>query len=258
MHTPMQWILYTAQQRRKHKQYEAARLDGMCVTLRPGTIIVKKETHCIHIFIGTCIIVIAENKRPTWCHLLFLFHFLCTQHVSDINISIIRSLQVEACNTDTTPTQPHRNSNTHRTKNNMTNVVIQQNSRKLLTMDILMSETCWVHKKWNKNSKWHKVGLLFQHYIQFYIKNSRRADVYGIWYFGSNSRKMKQDASHISLLVITTKLIEKKVAATDIWMYYKYNVHTTCRFWDYDYQIRSEVQERNVFTCLYVPFPRSH
>ena len=40
--------------------------------------------------------------------------------------------------------------NTHRTKNNTTNVVIQQNSRKLLMMDILMSETCWAHKKWNK------------------------------------------------------------------------------------------------------------
>ena len=77
-----------------------------------------------------------------------LFHFLCAQHVSDINISIIRSLRLffwitaEACNTDTAPTQPHRNSNTHRTKNNTTDVVIQQNSRKLLMMDILMSETC--------------------------------------------------------------------------------------------------------------------
>jgi len=112
-----------------------------------------------------------------------LFHSLCAQHVSDINISIIKSLrlfcwittlvvlflvrcvlefqcgwvgvvsvlQAEAsCNTDTTPTQPHRNSNTHRTKNNMTNVVILQNSRKLLMMDILMSETCWAHEKWNK------------------------------------------------------------------------------------------------------------
>jgi len=74
--------------------------------------------------------------------LAILFHFLCAQHVSDINISIIRRLQAEACNTDTTPTQPHRNSNTHRTKNNTTNVVIQQNSRKCLMMDILMSETC--------------------------------------------------------------------------------------------------------------------
>jgi len=74
--------------------------------------------------------------------LAILFHCICAQHVSDINISIIRNLQAEACNTDTTSTQRHRNSNTHRTKNNTTNVVIQQNSRKLLMMDILMSETC--------------------------------------------------------------------------------------------------------------------
>jgi len=114
--------------------------------------------------------------------LAILFHFLCAQHVSDINISIIRSLriccwvtklvllflvrcvlefrrgwvgvvsvlQVSACNTDTTQTQPHQIFDTKRTKNKSTDVVIQQNSRKLLMMDILMSETCWVHKKWNK------------------------------------------------------------------------------------------------------------
>ena len=109
--------------------------------------------------------------------LAILFHFLCAQQVSGINISIIRSLRLfcwittlvvlflvrcvlefrcgwvgvaEACNTDTTPTQPHRNSNTPRTKNNTTNVVIQQNNRKVLMMDILMSETCRAHKKWNK------------------------------------------------------------------------------------------------------------
>jgi len=118
--------------------------------------------------------------------LVILFHFLCAQHVSDINISIIRSWRLfcwitplvvlflvrcvlefrcgwlewypccrlkhcaSACNTDTTPNQPHRNSNTHWTKNNTTNAVIQQNSRKLLMMDILMSETCWAYKKWNK------------------------------------------------------------------------------------------------------------
>ena len=29
-------------------------------------------------------------------------------------------------------------------------VVIHQHSRKLLMMDILMSETCWAHNKWNK------------------------------------------------------------------------------------------------------------
>ena len=44
----------------------------------------------------------------------------------------------------------NRNSDTHRTKSNTTNVVFKQNSCKLLMMDILMSKTCWAHKKWNK------------------------------------------------------------------------------------------------------------
>ena len=108
-----------------------------------------------------------------------LFYFLCTQYVSDINISIIRSLrlccwiavlvvlflfrcmleiwcgwvwvvsvlQASACNTDTTQTQPHQISNTQQTKNKTTNVAIQQHSRKLLMMDIVMFETCRVYKK---------------------------------------------------------------------------------------------------------------
>ena len=37
-----------------------------------------------------------------------------------------------------------------RTVNKATDVVIHQHSRKLLKMDILMSETCWAHNKWNK------------------------------------------------------------------------------------------------------------
>jgi len=96
------------------------------------------------------------------------------QHVSDIKISIISSLRlffwittlivlflvrcvlefrcgwVGVVSVLQAPTQPHRNSNTHRTKNNTINVVIQQNSRMLLMMDLLMSETCWAHKKWSE------------------------------------------------------------------------------------------------------------
>ena len=41
-------------------------------------------------------------------------------------------------------------SNTQRTEKKMTDVVIHQHSRKLLKMDILMSETFWAHNKWNK------------------------------------------------------------------------------------------------------------
>jgi len=59
-------------------------------------------------------------------------------------------LQGEACNTDTTQTQPHQISNTQRAENTTTDVVIQQQNRKLPMMDVLMSETCWAHKEWNK------------------------------------------------------------------------------------------------------------
>ena len=65
-----------------------------------------------------------------------------------ISLLMVSVLQAEAYNMDTIPTQPHRNSNTHRTKNNTTNVVIQQNSRKFLMMAILISETCRAHKKY--------------------------------------------------------------------------------------------------------------
>ena len=149
-------------------------------------------------FIGPCIIEIVEEWKTNLMSLAILFHFLCAQHISYINISIIRSLRlccwittsvvlfsvrcvleiwcgwvcvVElphrsfcslfvvcwrfgaagfAINTDTTQTQPHQISNTQRTENKTTDVVIQQHSRKLLMRDILISETCWVHKKWNK------------------------------------------------------------------------------------------------------------
>ena len=122
-----------------------------------------------------------KNKRPTWCHLLFyftsyvlnVFRTLIGVYTSsgacDYSVELphwsycscfdvcwsfgVVGLEWYPCcslKPETTPIQPHWNSNTHRTKNNTTNVVIQQNSRKLLMTDILMSETCWAHKKWNK------------------------------------------------------------------------------------------------------------
>ena len=45
-------------------------------------------------FIGPCIIVIVEEWKANLISLAIFFHFLCTQHVSDINISIIRSLRL--------------------------------------------------------------------------------------------------------------------------------------------------------------------
>jgi len=43
---------------------------------------------------------------------------------------------------DTTPAEPHPDFITQQSKNNTANVVVQQHSRKLLKMDILMPETC--------------------------------------------------------------------------------------------------------------------
>jgi len=42
---------------------------------------------------------------------------------------------------DTTPAEQHSDSNTQQSKNNTVNVVVQQHSRKVLKMDILMPET---------------------------------------------------------------------------------------------------------------------
>jgi len=87
--------------------------------------------------------------------LALLFHFVCAQHVSDINTSIVRSLRL--CWWITTSVvlfsvrcvfgalvwlvldgvrfAGFSLQNEHH--------LIHQHSRKLLMMDILMSETCW-------------------------------------------------------------------------------------------------------------------
>ena len=121
-------------------------------------------------FIGPCIIAIVDEWKTNLMSLAILFHLLCAQHVSDINISIFRSLRL--CWWITTSivlflvvcwsfcfnlqNEHHQISaaaktpNTQRTEKKTTNVIIHQHSRRLLKMDILMSETCWAHNKWNK------------------------------------------------------------------------------------------------------------
>jgi len=71
-----------------------------------------------------------KSKIPTWCHLLFYF----TSYV----LNMFRALMCPssgACDC---------------VENKTADVVIQQHSRKLLMMDILIAETCWAQKKWNK------------------------------------------------------------------------------------------------------------
>jgi len=95
--------------------------------------------------------IIRSLRLLCWITTLVVFFlFRCVLDIRCGWVGVVSVLQAEACIKDTTPTQPHRISNTHRNKKNTTNVVIQHNSRKLLMMAILMSETFWAHKKWNK------------------------------------------------------------------------------------------------------------
>ena len=102
-----------------------------------------------------------QNKRPTWCHLLFYF----TSYV----LNMFRTLMYPSSGAlDYSVELPHWSYCSWfdvcwsfgvvglewypccRLQHKTTKLVIQQQSRKLMMMVILMSETCWAHKKWNK------------------------------------------------------------------------------------------------------------
>ena len=97
---------------------------------------------------GACDCVDELPHRSSCSQCVMCWSFCCVWYLA------VFILQAEAVlqTAKRTPPNTNRNksSNTQRTENNTTDVVIQQHSRKLLKMDILMSETCWVHNKWNK------------------------------------------------------------------------------------------------------------
>jgi hypothetical protein len=67
---------------------------------------------------------------------------LLNYHIGRIVIVLLCVVGASAYSPDTKQAQQHLISNTQQNKSNTTNVVIQQHSRKLLMMNILMSETC--------------------------------------------------------------------------------------------------------------------
>ena len=112
---------------------------------------------------------IKDQLDVTCCFISF--HFLCPQHVSNINMSIIRSLRLFCWITTLVVLFLVRCVMEFRCgwvglismlQANTNNVVIHQNSHKLLMMGILMSETCWAHKKWNKIASDIKLVFILQ------------------------------------------------------------------------------------------------
>ena len=68
---------------------------GIQGTLNPLWLKMRFLNYKVHLmFIGPCIIVIVEEWKTNLMSLAILFHFLCAQHVPDINISVIRSLRL--------------------------------------------------------------------------------------------------------------------------------------------------------------------
>ena len=169
----------------------------------------------------------------------YLVHFLCAQHVSDINISIIRSLRLccsittsvvlfsvrcvleilcgwfwvvlvlqaepSACKMNTTQNQLHQISNTQRTENKTTDMVIQQHSRKLLMMDILMSETCWAHKKWNKIAS--DIKLVFHSSTLQAVFYSSKSLVFPRNCFGRRVRTAAVNSIWVNLTVFCVSIL---------------------------------------------------
>ena len=121
--------------------------------------------------------------KPNYMSLATFIFFLETQYVSSINMPIFRILRL-CCSTttlsvtffvccvlewgcgsaipDTSLAEPHPKSSTQQTKNGTNNVAVQQHSRKLLKMGILMLETCWVSKKKIKVASGIYLCFIFQ------------------------------------------------------------------------------------------------
>ena len=147
------------------------------------------------------------NERPTWWHLLFYFTYYvlnmfrtliypssaacdcvvvlphrssCSQFVVCWRFGVAGFEWCSFCRLQPAKRTPpntscnNKSSNTQRTENKTTDVVIHQHSRKLLKMDILMSETCWAHNQWNKIAS--DIKLVFH--------SSSKLDLQEIWCCG--------------------------------------------------------------------------
>jgi len=108
-------------------------------------------------------------------------------------------------------------------QNNTTNVVIQQNSRKLLMMDILMSETCRVHKKWNKIASDIKLVFYYSTITKMHSPINIRYNIY-FSFTGSvykrKKRKLEDKAICISRKIWRHKfwsLLHHKTASFAVW-----------------------------------------
>jgi len=172
---------------------------------------------------GECVVEAkVEGKRTTclfhWrikdqldvtCY--FFFHFLCAQHDSDINTSIIRSLrlfcsittlivlflvrcvlefrcgwvgvvsvlQASTCNTDTTPTHP-----------------------------------CWAHKKWNKIASDIKLVLFFNYHNDARSNKHKIHDIIVLLRRTERTRNKQEEINHSYKLLTAFRVVPDDVCGS--------------------------------------------
>ena len=90
-------------------------------------------------------------------HNLFVWHNSHLFEEWKTNLMSLATCRIQPAKRTPPKTSRTKSSNTQRTENKTTDVVIHQHSRKLLMMDTLMSETCWAHKKWNETASYIKL-----------------------------------------------------------------------------------------------------
>ena len=125
-----------------------------CFSWRDGVPVLRVCMNWVSLCPLIFIQYLVEDWKTNLMSLAILFHFLCAEHVPDINISIIRSLRLCCWFATSVVFFSVRCVLEFWCAWFWVVLVLQaeaqQQSRKLLMMDILMSETCWAHKKWNK------------------------------------------------------------------------------------------------------------
>jgi hypothetical protein len=102
-------------------------------------------------------------------------------------------------------------------------------------MDILMSETCWTHKKRNKNSKWHQVGLLFSTIKMMHGPVNTRFIKFGIFVYDSGlvaiafSTQFREQL-HVNIATLwLLRCFHLPVVFTYLFVYLKCFMHWICR-----------------------------
>ena len=129
------------------------------------------------------------------------------------------SLQHGYHSNPTTPKHQHTSNQEH-----TTNVVIQQHSRKLLMMDILIFETRWAHKKWSKTVSTIKLVFLFS--TIFETVQSYRCKVLWRIFVKWQGRMGPPGLSSLSV-----QAYRFSVTSLGLWFYFVVCLHVILRDW---------------------------